>query len=230
MFDNIKKDPHITKGSSYFFETIALAREVLSSVPFERLHWQKRRKSKEYSNEGKTISYTEQGIAFEVIKNNSYFCHPENLLLAALFCGVPSIMKKALKIIEKIRQKRSTGVRKFFCPKEFINFEAENFFELLDWDNLPLEFLTEPPMLRKYNMQQLRDHVSGEVPIILENIPCHSTNVERAVKNCTEACKKAIGYVAQKALILTTQKSRNDTATYWTKTNEIKKISVEAPF
>ena len=117
-----------------------------------------------------------------------------------------------------------------FYSYPYSYFEAENFFELLDWDNLPLEFLTEPPMLRKHNLQQLSDHVSGKVPIILENIPCHSTNVEHAVKNCTEACKKAIGYVAQKALILTTQKSRNDTATYWTKTNEIKKISVEAPF
>ena len=85
-------------------------------------------------------------------------------------------------------------------------------------------------MLQKFTMQQLSDHISGKALIILENIPCHSTNVERAVKNCTEACKKAIGYISQKALILTTQKSRNDTPTYWTKANEIKKISCEAPF
>ena len=50
----------------------------------------------------------------------------------------------------------------------------------------------------------------GIVIIELPNVPCHSTNVERAVKNTTEACRKAIGKKAQKALIITVQKSRNE--------------------
>ena len=94
-----KKDLHITKVSIHFFETIALARLVLISVPLKRHHWQKCRKSKDYTDEGKNILYKEQGIAFEVIKNNFYFCHPENLLLVALFSWVPPIMEKALQII-----------------------------------------------------------------------------------------------------------------------------------
>ena len=81
---------------------------------------------------------------------------------------------------------------------------------MLHWSRIPIEFITEPPMLKKYSIEELEAHVLGTKIIELPNVPCHSTNVERAVKNTTEASRKAIGKSNQKALILTVQKSRNE--------------------
>ena len=48
-------------------------------------------------------------------------------------------------------------------------------------------------------------------------IPSHSQNNERAVSNTTEAVEKAIGHDNQKALLIETDKSRQEMPTQSTK-------------
>ena len=45
-------------------------------------------------------------------------------------------------------------------------------------------------------------HVFGTKFFELPNVHCHSTNVERAVKNKTEGCRKVKGQVAKKLWLL----------------------------
>lgn len=217
----VKKDPHITKGSIHFLKAILLSREVLSTKPFKRPNY-KQSKSKTYSISG-DVSYNEQEIANKVFANNPYWCHPENILLAAIFSDDIDTRQWALQKIKEIRLRNSNDddIRKFVPLGDYINFKAKSIKDMLYWSRIPIELITEPPMLKRFTMQELEAHVIGIKSIVLANVPCHSTNVERAVKNTTEACRKAIGKSAQKALILTVQKSRNELSSLFKKSQMI---------
>ncbi|KAL4720726.1 hypothetical protein ACJJTC_009565, partial [Scirpophaga incertulas] len=78
-----------------------------------------------------------------VIQRNSYFAHPENILLAMITDDTKHIRELAARRILKARSKpQPLKPRLFEVP--LINFKASTYIDLIDWQ----ENLTEPPILK----------------------------------------------------------------------------------
>ena len=80
------------------------------------------------------------------IARNAYFAHPENVLLAMMMDDDSHKGAKVVRIILNSREQKSDiglQIRKFNVP--VINFDANDWDELINWDNVTI---TEPPMYR----------------------------------------------------------------------------------
>lgn len=155
-------------------------------------------------------------------RTNAFFAHPENVILAILNDRRFEIRVRGWQKILEISQsqKPTKEIRPFKLDFE-INFMAENYSEIIDWEN---EFKTVPPILRKFKFEskeaadyaakKLCDHNFG---IDLEKIPCHTQSVERCVKLVTEASLAVIGEEKREGFILNTLQSRNEMPIFRTK-------------
>jgi hypothetical protein len=82
---------------------------------------------------------------------NCFSGHPESILIAMLTDDDPSVLKKAILKILKIRKKKiSDSVRKFVRPK--IKFNATSYIDMIDWK---VKFFTEPPLTMSFTRKQL---------------------------------------------------------------------------
>ena len=87
---------------------------------------------------------------------NSYFAHPENLLVCGLLCPISTneIKEKCLKMLLKIRhtvRPQTDTIRQFFTllPNE-TNPDADNIFDFINWDEPSLQNkLTFPPPINE---------------------------------------------------------------------------------
>ena len=61
-----------------------------------------------------------------------------------------------------------------------LNWGAENYHEIVDWDSFSWAQLNEPAMTQNMSIEQLKV-VSGS-PMLLDCLYCHTQCVERAVK------------------------------------------------
>ena len=95
----------------------------------------------------------------------------------------------------------SSTVRKFFIPT--LNFAAETYPELIDWE---VAKLTEPPLTLDLNEAELL--AIKETPFEVPNYPCHTQAVERGVKLVSEASAAAIGQEAREGFICQRIKER----------------------
>lgn len=117
-------------------------------------------------------------IVDTVIERNSYFAHPENVLIGMLNDQRLSVRKMALKRILRARSlRKTTKVRIFKAPP--INFAAKNYYDMIDWDMLKI---TEPPLTAALSETELKSIVDGGPKTDLFNLPCHTQAVERCVK------------------------------------------------
>lgn len=132
-----------------------------------------------------------KAIIDPVIQRNSYFAHPENLLLAMLTDNESHIRELAARRILKARTIQENGLRLFQIPA--LKFDASSYTDLIDWQ----EKITEPPILKLIPDEDIQLFVSqkGEGNLPLLRLPCRSQAAERAVKAVTEAsatlCKKS---------------------------------------
>jgi len=176
-------NPELWNGSFHFFQYLILAKECLSAEHFE--------------------------FIFKYFQINSYFAHPENLLLCALLSPMSSELDKerALELIIEFRSKTSQEtVRKFVKPSPHeINCESDNIIDLINWDIIAEEKKTPPPILRSFTNDQLKN---GDID--LPKLLCHSQNCERAVKQTSKSVLKW-GDEDNKAKqdIIVTENSRN---------------------
>lgn len=125
MWFNIKSEDSIVMGPKHLFEYIKLTRE----------------------HTGKTI----QDIIFPVIERNSYFAHPENILLTMLVDDIRSIREQAVTAILKTRARpgeNNTTNRIFSKPK--LNFTANTYYEMCSIDNFEL------PMTKNLTEEDLK--------------------------------------------------------------------------
>ena len=82
---------------------------------------------------------------------NCFSGHSESILIAMLTDDDPSVLKKAILKILKIRKKKiSDSVRKFVRPK--IKFNATSYIDMIDWK---VKFFTEPPLTMSFTRKQL---------------------------------------------------------------------------
>ena len=135
--------------------------------------------------EGKEIT-----IYKETAKNNSYFAHPEWILLAGLCDQDQQIRQKAVNYILLDRQRRAKPgyvVRKFVKPT--VNFLAQTYWDLCSFNQCPIEYITEPAITFDVSDDDLKKCATGEKPLVLPDIPIHSVNNERAVQATSIACQ-----------------------------------------
>ena len=145
---------------------------------------------------------------------------------------------EALGFIERARERRMKNpnhIRLFTYPKGKINFEANSIDELLNLKDIEAknpEYITEPPLLMDFSLEELRkihQHCvetgikpleylgdeklcNGDQRLLklgqnLSSLKCHSMDNEKAVQMTTKAVKKHIGHDDQKGAIILTKDS-----------------------
>ena len=102
------------------------------------------------------------------LARNGYFLHSENRLVCMLSDNDQSIRKLAVERIISARVRGETGVRTFKIP--VINFSAENYYNLIEYDDNWLE----PRLTLGINDKELHC-------IDFEKYPCHNQAVERII-------------------------------------------------
>ena len=192
-FFKIKQDYHITQGARNFYFALRLARDCMTGKEFE--------------------------VAKKVFQFNSFFAHPEAIILSALVDRDLRIRKTAVNYILEDRRRRndetSDTSRRLF-KKPSVNFKASSYLELTDFSKVDITYITEPPLTFDIPQEDLHNCYQG-INLKLPDIPCHSQNVERAVAATTEAAENAIGQAKRHAHILQTTKSRQSLPTNATK-------------
>lgn len=93
-----------------------------------------------------------QNIIRPTIEHNSYYLHPENLLLAMISDPDPTIRLQGYEKIRTARSNPSARIREFHVPKQEINFDCNVYTEIINWDNLQI---TEPPCLNFHTEEEL---------------------------------------------------------------------------
>ncbi|CAD7001628.1 unnamed protein product [Ceratitis capitata] len=87
---------------------------------------------------------------------------------------------------------KGKNVRKCLVPK--VNFEANEYFELINWSKAKL---ISPPLLASLSSNTILQLISSKakptLDINLADIPCHTQAVERCVKLVTQASSKVYG-------------------------------------
>ncbi|KAK2578323.1 hypothetical protein KPH14_012624 [Odynerus spinipes] len=139
-----------------------------------------------------------------VIERNSFFAHPENLLVSMLFDTRSHVRELSLKRILKARVNDvSARVRVFKIPK--LNFSAEDYIDVIVWNECQV---TSPPILFKYSNEELIRIVQNN-DLQVDDFLCHTQAVERCVKSVTEVSQRVIGPEARHGFIKNRIESRN---------------------
>lgn len=148
-----------------------------------------------------------QKLLFHVVANNSYFSHPENLLLTMLVDENQTIRQRSIDLIIKARRKTHQGVRKFYKPTP--NYKARTYYEMVNLNNNANLF--EPPLLIGISNEKLYECVNTHqnfVAAMIENIPCHTQAVERVIRSVSEASHSVFGEENRHARVCANLQSR----------------------
>ncbi|GBL81233.1 hypothetical protein AVEN_267048-1 [Araneus ventricosus] len=132
-----------------------------------------------------------KAVIDSVIQRNGYFGNPENILIAMITDNRNFIRELGLRRIMAAIARKSIVLRKFTIPD--FHFEAENYHELIDWQNWEE---TEPPLAMGISDEALKQMMVDGVPAEVfdfENYPYHTQSVERCVKLVTEASAAVCG-------------------------------------
>ena len=164
-------------------------------------------------------------VTCDVLTTNSYWIHPENMLLRMINDENPEVQEKALQLIQKQRiKKKNINFRKFTKPNaKFINFEAQSYTELIDFDQYKPRMYTSPPILNEYSIQDIKTKNFGKDLLM---VPCHSQHVERFVYLTSLASQNVVGHEKREAYILNKVESTSKIPTSATK-EDWKRLSAE---
>lgn len=155
MWFLIKKNHNVSSGPSHVFKFIELSRYLPSKF---------------------------KNIVDNAIQRNAFFAHRENVLLAMLIDDQETVRKRAVELIVRARQFKSSSVRKLIMP--IINFDAKVYYEMID---LEKDGFIEPPITKKMSIDDLKNENS--IKCLLHGIPCHSQGTERTIRLVSESCK-----------------------------------------
>ena len=153
---------------------------------------------------------------FATFIRNGYSAHPESILLAGLASEDNTIRKRAFDLYEKAveRHENRTDIRRFVVPtQDQYNLDAENFFDMLDWDKLPEDYITPPPLIMGLypDIEELRRVInSNEQLIFPSNLLAHSRSNERQVKQTSLSARKYRTREQQMANIVSSTQARQD--------------------
>lgn len=137
------------------------------------------------------ISYLRNDIKIiiqNVVQDNAYFAHKENILVAMLVDSDKDIRQKAVYSIMSSRQLQLNSIRTF--EKPHINFDASHYTEIVDLNN---EDGIKPPITKNLSTDQLNQCTETPRNIVFDmlyGIPCHTQSVERAIRLVSERSQK----------------------------------------
>ncbi|GBP46966.1 hypothetical protein EVAR_30998_1 [Eumeta japonica] len=156
----------------------------------------------------------QKSVVIRTIQRNSFFAHPENILLAMLQDDESHIRELGLRRVLKARKEfKGKKVREFQLPN--LKIDASNYYDLIDWSN---EKITEPPMTMKYSDAEISSVISsGDKLFEIEKYLCHTQAVERCVKLVIEASSSVCGPEARDGFIRTRIKARQGIPVFDTK-------------
>ena len=178
LWFKIKHNPQVKDSSKHLFSLVVSLRHL----------------------EGTVLQEAKKNVA-----RNSYYAHPENLLLTML-CDEDSMVRaKAINKILEIRKSNQLGdksVRPYKLPK--IDFDCDSYTEMIDWDK---EAIHEPILTCDFSKDDIKELHSK--PLVLEPYPCHSQGCERAVKETSRASIRVVGWDARDGFIRASGKSRS---------------------
>ena len=164
MFFLIKKQWHIKDAARNFHQGLVWYRECFTTE--------------------------EQSLVEKCFRMNSFMAHPESILIAGVCDPDLEVRKFCAKTIIEARKRDTGEVRQYLPPNHLLVFEAETYLDMVD---LRLKsYVTPPPLLRNYDDETLYN-LAIEGRIEIPDIPSHSVNNERAVKDTSQASKEAIG-------------------------------------
>lgn len=95
------------------------------------------------------VKYKE--IVQDVISRNSYYAHPENILMSMIADDQLDVRKQAVDIILKTRASSTTGVRKFKLPS--IDFKAKVYYDMIDFEE---KMCLNLPFVNNFQMMNCR--------------------------------------------------------------------------
>lgn len=130
-------------------------------------------------------------IIERVNERNSYFGHPENVLVAMLVDSNQEVREEAVNAILDKRQKSSDveqPIRKFIKPK--LNFNASSYHEMADIQSI------EPPVTRKMSDIELKSCIENEENVVKNAVHCIPNNtqaVERYAQLVSQTSKRVVG-------------------------------------
>jgi hypothetical protein len=132
------------------------------------------------------------------LKSESWWAHPENVLIALLCSDDKKERVFAVDTIKAVRagsEKGSTSVRSFKIPKT-VNLGACEIVQLLNWEE---EIITEPVFTTSMCLDQLDE--LKLVALVLPKYSLHTQSCERAVKYVTEAAESVCGWTKRDGFI-----------------------------
>ena len=202
----IKENWHVSKGPLHVFHVLQLSKKLL-----------------QYE---KPELFT---IVKNVIQNNGYFLHPENMLVAMVHDPDGPVRSKAIKIIESLREHEEEepdeedllealeagdlGIRRFDVPSK-INFEAKSYTQLINFKDFDLFEMCSPPILKEYSIDDIK---ARNFTHDFQKVPAHSQHVERFVSLTSEAGKHAVGHDSRHFWILNKMEATSKIPTTATK-------------
>ena len=163
-----------------------------------------------YDMARKCCNTNELEVYKKSLEINCYSIHPESILLAMVFDDDLAVRKKAIK--DYILKCDKNEKRNFRKPS--INWKARSYMDLVDFKDNPVSM---PPLLRDISLEEFEDCYLLGTDLSIPAIQHHSQNCERAVADTSAAVESAIGHENQKALIIETNKSRQEIPTRSTK-------------
>ena len=113
MWFSIKREKSFRMGPKHIFDYIKLTRDI--------------------------VPYQYRKLIFDVIENNGYFAHAENVLLTMLTDEDVAIRKKAIDLIlEKRKTSIGKNIRKFIKP--VIDFKANSYHQMVHFEKCRAAF------------------------------------------------------------------------------------------
>lgn len=132
-----------------------------------------------------------RNIVDGVIQNNSYYAHPENILLTMLFDDRKAIRDRAIKKILHYREKLYDPTKLRVYKKYILNFDATDYVNMVDMNNDDILF--EPAFTRQIPYDHLVEYLDfDEPPLADPQIPMHIQGTERHVQLLTSVSKRVI--------------------------------------
>ncbi|XP_049318586.1 uncharacterized protein LOC125780355 [Bactrocera dorsalis] len=130
-------------------------------------------------------------IVNNVVQNNSYFTHSENVLLTMLFDARKEVRQGAIKKMLYYREKLYDPTKLRAYKKPTINFDCTDYVEMINLDNNSI--LSEPPFTANIPYDHLLEYIEFDNPPLPDpQIPPHIQGTERFVQLLTSVSRRTI--------------------------------------
>lgn len=128
----------------------------------------------------------------QVISQNSYSLHSENMLCAMMTDDRPNVRMMAINKIIKCRESIESTVRQFIKPT--IDFSADDYYKLIDPDSVWLESI----LTKHLSIDYLRCHIDK---FSFEKYPSHTQAVERNIQLVSRTSTSLVDNIERDARI-----------------------------